>query len=234
MEIITQIDKFNQLKSKDLVELRCQCCQKIFQIPKDRVQGNLAAIKLGKKAGSFCSTKCSASRQGIGKYKNVPCAHCGKNVRRRISKNSKNHSKSNKSDRIFCDLSCSAKYNNAHKKYGCRRSKLEIWMEKQLKAIYPNLEVHYNRKDAINSELDIYVPSLKLAFELNGVFHYEPIYGKEKLESIQNNDNRKFQACIEKGIELCIIDTSKFNYFKEQKAKEFLNIVINIINPKLI
>ena len=79
---------------------------------------------------------------------------------------------------------------------------------------YPNLEIHYNRKDAINSELDIYIPELELAFELNGIFHYEPIYGAEKLQQIQNNDDRKFQACLEKGISLCIIDTSSLKYFK--------------------
>ena len=36
------------------------------------------------------------------------------------------------------------------------RSKLEKWLEEQLIKMYPNLEIHFNRKDAINSELDIY------------------------------------------------------------------------------
>lgn len=103
-------------------------------------------------------------------------------------------------------------------------------MQEQLSLQYPNLEIHYNRKDAINSELDIYIPSLKLAFELNGIFHYEPIYGPEKLSKIQNNDNRKFQACLEKGIELVIIDTSGLKYFKPLKAQSFYQIIINIIN----
>jgi hypothetical protein len=71
-----------------------------------------------------------------------------------------------------------------------------------------------------------------LAFELNGIFHYEPIFGDEKLDKITNNDNRKFQACLEKKIELCIIDTSKFGYFKESGARKFLDIVVDIINKK--
>ena len=174
--------------------------------------------------------------QSTGKYKEIPCAHCGKPVHRRISRTTKyslDNPKGNKSDRVFCNRSCSTKYQNPHKTQGYRRSKLEIWLEKQLTILYPKLEIHYNRKDAINSELDIFIPFLKLAFELNGVFHYEPIYGQEKLAQIQNNDHRKFQACLEKGIELCVIDSSKFNYFKEQKAKEFLQIVVNVITPKL-
>ena len=68
---------------------------------------------------------------------------------------------------------------------------------------------------------------------LNGIFHYEPIYGQDKLSQIQNNDNRKFQACIENGIELCIIDSSQQKYFKEQSSLKYLNIITNIINKLL-
>ena len=96
-----------------------------------------------------------------------------------------------------------------------------------------DLEFHFNRKDAINGELDIYIPSLKLAFELNGIFHYEPIYGSEKLASIQSNDTRKAQACLEHGIELCLIDVSTFKKFKEKRAGKFLQIIQDIINLKL-
>ena len=99
--------------------------------------------------------------------------------------------------------------------------------------MYPNLLFSFNDRTAINSELDIYIPSLKLAFELNGVFHYEPIYGQNKLEKIQENDNNKFQKCINNNISLCIIDVSSQKYFKEQTSKKFLNIIINIINDSL-
>lgn len=129
----------------------------------------------------------------------------------------------------FCSRSCSATYQNTHKTKNIKRSKLEIWLEKQLTQTYPNLEIHFNRKDAINSELDIYIPSFKLAFELNGIFHYEPIYGEEQLKKIKNNDSRKFQACIENKIELCIIDASSMDYFKENKSKIYLDIITNII-----
>jgi hypothetical protein len=96
------------------------------------------------------------------------------------------------------------------------------------------LTFHFNRKDTINGELDIYIPDLKLAFELNGVFHYEPIYGPKKLKDVRTNDNRKFQACLERGIELCIVDVSKVVHFKESKAKEFLDIVQNIMRTKML
>ena len=66
----------------------------------------------------------------------------------------------------------------------------------------------------------------------NGIFHYEPIYGLEKLQSIQNNDTRKFQACLERGIELCIIDSSSQKIFSEKSSRKYLEIIVTIINKK--
>ncbi len=133
----------------------------------------------------------------------------------------------------FCSQSCAARHSNSHKTKGTRVSKLERWLAEQLPALYPALEFHFNRKDTINGELDIYIPALRLAFELNGIYHYEPIYGPEKLASIQSNDCRKMQACLEHGIELCILDVSSMTYFKPSKADRFLQVVKHIIDTRL-
>jgi hypothetical protein len=172
----------------------------------------------------MCSIECRGKSQRT--KVEVTCLQCNKNFYK-LPKEIK------KTPNNFCTQSCAATYNNTHKTKGYRRSKLEVYLEKELPLIYPDLEFHFNRKDAINSELDIYISSLRLAFELNGIFHYEPIYGEHKLKQTQNNDNRKFQACLEQNIELCIIDTSKLSYFKEKNAKPYLAIICNIINLKL-
>jgi hypothetical protein len=168
---------------------------------------------------------CSISCFGINKKTSVSvrCTNCDISFKKRPSA-----IKPNKNN--FCSKSCSAIYNNKNKSYGIRRSKLEIWLENELQKLYPNLEIHFNRKDAIGSELDIYIPSLRLAFELNGIFHYEPIYGSEKLKNIQENDNNKFHQCREQKISLCIIDTSGQKYFKPQSSMKFLKIITDIIN----
>ena len=134
----------------------------------------------------------------------------------------------------FCSKSCSASYNNKHKTTGNRRSKLEVWLEEQLTQLYPDLPIDFNKKSAIGSELDIYIPSLNLAIELNGIFHYEPIYGTNKLDQIQNNDKNKFMLCIEHKIDLCIIDTSGQKYVKPSTSQKYLDIIINIINERLL
>lgn len=214
-------EQFDTSKSRDLLELTCEFCSSSFKKPKNEIQRELFS---NRNTLRFCSRKC----YGLFTSKSIliTCKHCNTHTSRCQSeyKKSKNH---------FCSSSCFGTYNISHRKTGTRRSKLENWIESKLNEKYPNLEIHYNRKDTINSELDIYIPSLKLAFELNGIFHYEPIYGPDKLSKIQNNDTRKFQACLERGIELCIIDTSTVRYFKEHIYNNYLNIISNIIEVRV-
>lgn len=174
----------------------------------------------------FCNNECK--RKYYDKTISTECGECKKPVVRHFAEY-----KASKSGLAFCNHSCAATYNNTHKTKGTRVSKLEIFLQEKLNKTYPDLKIDYNKKDAINSELDIYIPSLNLAFELNGIFHYEPIFGSEKLNKILNNDNRKMQACLEKGIELCIIDTAAFSYFKKEKAAKYYQIIYNLINIKL-
>ena len=73
-----------------------------------------------------------------------------------------------------------------------------------------------------------------MAFELNGIFHYEPIFGLEKLNKVKTNDSRKILACAEKGIGLAVIDCTTMKYFKPDKAVVFLDIITKIINDSLL
>lgn len=214
--------EFESAKSRQLLPLVCLQCNQTFYKPKHVIQKATRGMKAF--PSNFCSRDCSSKN----KTKKVECAcdHCGK-----IFMKNKSQIKKTKSN--FCCQSCAGKYGTSHKTTGTRSSRLEKWLAVKLSEKFPTLEFHFNRKDAINSELDIYIPTLKLAFELNGPFHYEPIFGQEKLETIKNNDCRKFQACLEKGIELCIIDTSKQKYFKENTCLPFLRIVEDIILLKI-
>jgi hypothetical protein len=175
--------------------------------------------------GMFCSPKCKSLYYGRSS-KLVICLNCSAEFY-------KENAHCLKSPKHFCSQSCSATYNNKHKKYGNRRSKLEIYIEEQLTVLYPSLHIDYNKKEAINSELDIYIPSLKLAFELNGIFHYEPIFGSDKMDKIKSNDISKSKSCIDKGIDLCVIDASSLKYFKPSNAQKYLDIVVEIVNNRI-
>ena len=218
--------EIRQMKTSNEKSIPCECyaCNQIFYITR------AAALKFymnckNPRLNQTCSIKCKGEVKR--KRIEVVCLQCNKNFYK-LPKEIK------KSPNNFCGSSCAATYNNTHKTKGYRRSKLELYLEKELPVLYSTLEFHFNRKDAINSELDIYIPSLRLAFELNGIFHYEPIYGQCQLDKIKNNDTRKFQACLERNIELCIIDTSKLSYFKEKNAKPYLGIVCSIIDKNVV
>lgn len=219
-------EEFKTAKSRQLLPLRCLRCLETFHRTKHEIQIAIwsRSNQNRKRTWDFCSIQCRNASDCPPTT--IICEHCQKTFQKRPAeiRDTKHN---------FCCKSCAAKYNNAHKTKGTRVSKLEKWLAVKLPELYQTLEFHFNRTDAINGELDIFIPSLKLAFELNGIFHYEPIYGPEKLASTQNNDNRKILACAERGIGLCIIDNSSMKNFKPIRAQKFLDIIKNIIDLKL-
>lgn len=171
----------------------------------------------------FCSSKCSNARKTTEHQIIQMCLNCGEPFENRINKLERHK---------FCSQSCSATFNNKNKTSGTRRSKIEQFIEERLAILFTDLEIVFNDKNAIGSELDVYFPSLKLAFELNGIFHYEPIFGETKLDRIQSNDKTKMIDCIKNGIDLCVIDTSYIKRFSEQSSLKVLNTIVKIVNDR--
>jgi len=213
--------EFNLAKSQDKLPCKCYNCKKPFL----KMKKEIKLVLNDKKPFSvkFCSRSCYAEFK-VTKQE-INCANCNKKFQKKPNqiKKTKNN---------FCSCSCSVTYNNKHKTHGTRRSKLEIYLEEQLTKLYPKIDFHFNHKDTINSELDIYIPSLNIAFELNGIFHYEPIYGTDKLQQIQKNDISKTKACHEAKIDLCTIDTSQQKYFKPKSSQKYIDIITKIINER--
>ena len=199
----------------------CNFCGRVYNNKK-------SILKRGKKrSNTFCSDRCHREWDTQHQTVSVKCGNCHRNVRRVKSQ----HTKS-KSGFAFCSKSCAATYNNTHKTKGTRRSKMEVFLEKSLRSCFPKLTILFNDKTAIGSELDFYFPDLKLAIEVNGILHYEPIYGDKKFEQIKNNDQRKLIACYEKGIELVIIPTTK-KYMTTKMKEEYWTEVSKIIKMRL-
>jgi hypothetical protein len=83
---------------------------------------------------------------------------------------------------------------------------------------YPNFEIIPNDKELLDGyEVDISIPELKLAIEWNGIVHFKPIYGKQKLQKIQSRDAEKLKIANDKNINLIVIPdlVSKEAYVKE-------------------
>ena len=206
------------LSSKTPIELTCPRCNCIFTKSKKSIVAKFNTFNNRKNI--YCSKQCSnAASITIEK---VSCLHCSKEFLKHLNQIKKHPNN-------FCSRSCAAIYNNTHKTTGTRRSKLERWIESQLKILLPDLELLFNKKSAAESEVDIYIPSLKLAFEINGILHYKPIYGDKKLQSILNNDAKKALSCKERNIKLVVIDVSTHTRFTEESSKKYLDIILNHI-----
>jgi hypothetical protein len=203
----------------EIITLECDYCHILFD---RQLRKYTRDINQRKQKSVFCSAKCQGD--AVRKTMTMNCSCCNKPVIKKLAQ-----VKKSKSGKVFCDRSCAATYHNLNKTTGCRRSKLEVYIETQIQLFYPELGCLYNSKEIINSELDFYFPTLKLAIELNGIFHYEPIYGPSKLEQIQNNDKQKTKLCLDKGIELCVIDSSQHKNLTQSQKDKYWSIVNQLI-----
>lgn len=197
-------------KNFGLIPLKCPQCGKEYMVTEEYWLYN---VKNGKKR-SFCSAICRNIHDGNSI--NKKCTWCGKEI---------HVYKTKIRERNFCSRSCHGKYSARHKKHCIPRSKLEVIVEEMIRDTFPNLEAKFNDKEAVGYELDIYLPSLNLAFELNGPLHYRPIYGKETLEKVKKNDFRKWTLCYDKGIHIVSLDTSKLASTNRKSIQKYLAFI---------
>jgi very-short-patch-repair endonuclease len=173
----------------------------------------------------FCSIQCRYSFQEKGRE--FLCAWCSKSINKTPAQIRK--TKNN----VFCSKSCGARFNNRNKQTGTRRSKLECYLEHELRLNFPFLNFSCNTNEPIGSELDFYFPELKLAIELNGILHYQPIYGSVKLNRIQSIDKIKSNKCAKAEIKLCIIDVSKETHLTQKIKEKNWKIVKELVTSHL-
>lgn len=222
MKLITPFKEFESLNRREFAKLQCLHCSQIFAIEKFRVE---RGVERG--TGKYCSQTCA--RHARRTSQEVFCLNCKTLFRKHgieLKRTSKN----------FCSRSCSAQYNNRHKNLGSgRRSKAEEYLINLILQDFPELRVIQNDRSLLPSglEIDIVIPSLKFAIELNGPIHYLPIYGNLKLSKIQAADALKQTEIQHTGYNLIVINISSYGYFK--KLKIMLNdfYMINI-QPVLI
>lgn len=211
----------------NLTKLPCECyqCGNTFFKEKKNIITYLNGNP--KHSIKYCSSECRRLDKTTKQL--INCTTCNTDFLKYP-----NQIKKSKSGNHFCSKSCAATYNNKNKTHGTRRSKLEVWIEEQLTILYPDLKILFNGKTTIKSELDIFIPRYQLAFELNGIFHYEPIYGYKKLSKIMENDLKKSDECRKKYIMLHSINTSNQKYFKPSTSQKYLDLISEIINERIL
>ena len=215
MKMLISNEELKLLKSRDLVPLECENCKEIFCKGKNNVLSSLKGhpdFPL-----RFCSMKCYFTFQKNSNWTNKKWEECKIEVLKQKSKILKN--KYN-----FCSKSCSAKFQNRNKTLGkSNKSKAESYFSNLIRNDFENLSVNENVRNILPSglEIDVYIPQIHLAIEINGPLHFLPIHGVEKLSKIQNKDAQKKTEAVEVRCELLVIDISRIKYWKE--TKEFLD-----------
>jgi hypothetical protein len=110
----------------------------------------------------------------------------------------------------FCCVECRASYFRSGKVHNPdlrNFSKEEKLMVALIRHYFPTLEVFENVRNVIQPlELDAYIPSINLALEYNGAWHYVPICGQEMLDRRIVTDARKVEKLKNLGINFYIAD----------------------------
>ena len=192
------------------VEVQCLNCEVFFF-------KTTCKIKLSTK--HFCSTKC------MGVYNDkkveVKCLNCNDIFLKKLCE-------IRKRPRHCCSIQCFKMLAKYKKNWGSNRSKLEIYVEKRLTEELA-LNISYN-DTSIGYELDIYLPEMSFAIELNGVFHYKAIYGEEALLKRQEIDRLKAEECVKRNIKLIVINVSEDKDNKrtfEKRYNEIKNLILS-------
>lgn len=199
-------------------------CFNSFQKDNDNYKKFIKCKECGKeiKVRKNCkSKKCNecASKPKLKDIQKCSCQCCGKEmyVTSRIAKVKK-----------FCSGTCRNKINNP--KLNGHRSKAELLLEEKIKNTFPNLTILANDRMVLDGlELDMYIPQIKTAIEWNGVHHILPIHGEQKLEYIKAKDNKKKALCLDKGINLIVIeDAHSHKKFIQSKTDEIISCISNL------
>jgi very-short-patch-repair endonuclease len=79
-----------------------------------------------------------------------------------------------------------------------------------------------------NYEFDFYLPELNTVIEIDGHFHRNSIWGRERLQHMQELDDRKNKLLLDNGY--CII---RYQYEGKEATRVGLNNMWSIIEPKI-
>ncbi len=130
---------------------------------------------------------------------------------------------------------------NAVRKTAVHGSRLEKFMFKGLtKAGY---EVHFHKERFVKNEklhIDLLLPELAIAIEIDGPSHWSPVWGEEAFERTVRSDNMKNGLLIAAGFFLIRVEQRKRwsltyqNYLLEETLKVIEKICTRKIQDKLI
>ncbi len=216
---------------KPKIEVTCDYCLTKFK----KYQSKVAIT-----AHNFCNMQCMSKFEFECRVSKIElnCPKCSKQYYLLPSVFKTRCKQSTSNENLFCSRNCFYEHLKTIPKFfkpikhsGSRRSKLEKFIQTKIEQHFPKIDVIYNGKYC-NFELDIYFPNLNYAIEINGILHYQPIYGNETLIKIQNRDVLKKYLCKERNVTLDIISVLEATKSEVMKIK-YWNIISNLIECQI-
>lgn len=109
-------------------------------------------------------------------------------------------------------------------------SKTELFLLDALKA--KNIEVIFHKQSLIkntNLELDLFLPSIKTAIEIDGPSHFFPIWGDEALQKTIASDNEKNGLLLSSGYRIIRIKNLA-KKLSQKRKRDILSMVLAAID----
>ena len=140
---------------------------------------------------------------------------------------------SNKSEEEKANLKQAA--NNAIRQSSKLGSKLEKFLLSGLLENNVDTKFHYEQT-LVNTRLqiDLYIPSINLAIEVDGPSHFDPVWGQETLQKTKTYDNKKQGLIIGKGMKLVRIKQEMdFSMSRSRLILDKLLLLVNQLSNNL-
>lgn len=115
--------------------------------------------------------------------------------------------------------------NSAVREASKKGSKLEIFLLNKL--LQDGYKVDFHKEQTLANtklQIDLFLPNLNVAIEVDGLSHFEPVWGKDTLQRNQKYDNKKTGLILGKGLVLIRII----------QKKDFSNARANFLYQQLI
>lgn len=134
----------------------------------------------------------------------------------------------------YCSGTCRNKINNLM--LTGSTSKSEKYLLDEIKKEFPDILIKPNNRNVLNGlEIDIYLPTLKIGIEWNGIYHHKDVHKDGSYERIKNSDERKLKLADEKKINLIVInDLTSSPKFMKEKTNEIIEYIRKFSTPIII
>lgn len=208
-----------------------------------KIEDHVESYQDDKKIFKFYLDKLNAKNKFLSNENNhVKCEICGEIFYKITNSHLQNHGitleqyKMNYSTKTMSETTKDKArniYNKVLKNFpNSFQSKSQIEISEFIKSFGINDIENNNKKALDGTELDIYIPSMNIAIEYNGLFYHSEVSGKKD----KNYHLNKLNKCKEKGIRLINIFEDEWNMKKDivmSKLKYIFNCAeLNVIHAR--